>query len=55
MKEDGKIKKTISLFNRGWKDFEKISKDSGAALATVKTQYYKYRKVHGEPKVGAKK
>jgi hypothetical protein len=52
--KEGKIFKIKSLFSRGWKNFDKIASETGAAVGTVRIQYYKYRKLHGEPKVGKK-
>ena len=43
-----KVKKVISCLNRGWKDVDKIVAESGAAISTVRTQMYKYKKEKGK-------
>ena len=40
----GKVEEVKKLLGEGRKDFEKMAEETGASLATVKTQWYKWKK-----------
>ena len=49
-KKVSKIERIKNRLNSGWRDVEKISADSGAAVGTVKVQMYKWFKENPDKK-----